>query len=236
MVQVAETTHYETQYRHGRLPAVDERDKGYRARTKPTDLRRKMWTASPILNQGNTSQCVIYSGDGWLGASPIRNKGFGTAERRHVVYKEVQRLDEWPGENYEGTSVRAILKWMQQQGYVTNYGWADTVDQMANHILNYSPMMIGIDWTEEMDFPDKYGYIWTRGRVIGGHALYVPGVDLDRKNPDNTRGAFRKCNSWGRGWAQNGRCWITFGEMGKLLKGLEGWPGEAATATEVIKV
>jgi hypothetical protein len=220
--------------RFGRLPSVDERDRRYRAAAPRTDVTRKMhFDPPPILDQGNTSQCVIYGGDTLMTAAPVRNMSFGTAARRLQVYKEVQRLDEWEGENYEGTSVRAMMKWFQEHGQITSYGWANEAEAVMRHILGFAPMLVGFDWTENMDQPDRKGYIWPTGRTVGGHAFVLIGADRNRKNPDGTKGAFRMVNSWGYDWGQKGRAWLTIDTVQKLLDGLDSWPGEAATAAEV---
>jgi hypothetical protein len=233
-IKVPDPSLYETQRRFGRLPSVDERDRRYRAATPRTDVVRKMhYDPPPILDQGSTSQCVIYSGDTLLSAAPVRNASFGTSTRRTQIYKEVQKLDEWEGENYEGTSVRAMMKWFQAKGLVKAYGWATEAEAVMRHVLAVAPMQVGLDWTTDMDRPDAKGYIWPKGKVVGGHAFVLIGADRARRNPDGTIGAFRMVNSWGSSWGQSGRAWLTMGSLQKLLDGLEGWPGEAATATEV---
>jgi hypothetical protein len=80
--------------------------------------------------------------------------------------------------------------------------------------------------------PDGAGYIWPKGAVVGGHAYMLAAINRNRENPDGTRGAVRVLNSWGQ-WGQAGRAWMSFGSLERLMRGLVGWPGEAATANEI---
>lgn len=40
-----------------------------------------------------------------------------TRYNAHWLYEEAQKIDEWPGENYEGTSVRAGFEILRQRGH-----------------------------------------------------------------------------------------------------------------------
>jgi C1A family cysteine protease len=213
----------------GRLHAPDERDKRFLVPrlVTSTGKRRKLWYAPPVMDQGNTSQCVAYSSTAWLAAGPTTNRMFLSKEE---FYELCQKNDEWPGEDYDGTSVRAAMKVMKQLGFIDRYEWAFDVDTVANFVLNVGPMVMGTDWYVGMCDTDRKGYVEISGDNVGGHAWLVYGYDADKINPDGSKGAFRCQNSWGKNWGHSGgRFWITKRDMESLIR----WQGEAATSYEL---
>jgi hypothetical protein len=215
----------------GRRYAKDERDAQYplRAAIPHSTLTRKTWFTGKPLDQGSTPQCVAYSGTKWLTSAPVRNK-----KKWDItwLYKECQKNDEWPGEDYDGTSVRGLFKTLQQQGYVSEYRWATDVTTMANHILTVGPLVVGTNWYENMFDIDASGFLNVSGALAGGHAWLLKGVSLVKKCPDGSKGAFRMINSWGITWGQKGMAWVSFKDMTRLIAE----EGEACTATEIKKV
>jgi hypothetical protein len=174
---------------------------------------------------------VIYACDKYLTTWPIRNKGFKTPEERAKIYKEVQRIDEWPGEDYDGTSVRAMMKWLKGKGFVAQYRWAFDCETVVNHVLGTGPVEMGTVWDGGMSNPDKWGYVApTQSQADDeGHAWTVIGADRQKKNPDGTNGRITAINSWGREWGNRGRFYLTFETLDRLLK----MDGEAAVAIEL---
>lgn len=217
----------------GRLPAPDDRDRNYllprAARRELEELpRRKIWYSPGVWDQGGTSQCVSYSTNKWLWGGPVVNRRAPWSLEQ--FYLDCQRNDEWPGEDYDGTSVRAAFKLLKDRGYVSEYRWAFDHPTVLKHVLTVGPVVFGTDWYIEMFTPDRWGYIEPAGEIVGGHAYKVVGADQDRKHPlSGELGAYRIVNSWGEGWGQNGRCWLTFSAADKLIRA---W-GEACTAIEV---
>jgi len=193
---------------------------------------RRTWRSLGVLDQGATSQCVIDACDKYLTTWPVRNKGFKAAEERTRIYKEVQRLDEWDGENYEGTSVRAMFKWLKVKGFVTQYKWAFDCETVINHVLGTGPVEMGTVWDDSMSNPDKWGYIAPNKTEADdeGHAWTIVGADKQRRNPDGTVGRVTMINSWGEGWGDlRGRAYITFENLDRLIQ----MDGEAAVANEI---
>lgn len=211
------------EYGLGRLHAPDERDHRFllpSRRPEAKAITRRTWTAGGVLDQGSTPQCVGFSSYGFLTASPIRNRpAFGPTD----LYRGAQQNDEWPGEDYDGSSVRGAMKWLQTQGLVSQYNWAFACEAVIDQILTTSPVVVGTDWLDAMFTPDKKGFIKAEGQVAGGHAYLLIGADRER-------GAVRILNSWGRSYGQNGRVWLSFDDLDKLIKA----QGEAAVATEVL--
>lgn len=217
-------------YGLGRIHAPDERDQRFllpRRRLDAKGIVRRSWPAGAILDQGNTPQCVGYSTWGFLAASPIRNKPKFTPTD---LYREAQTLDEWPGEDYEGSSVRGAMKSLQRRGLVSNYLWAPGCEAVIDHVLASGPVVMGTNWYERMFEPTAYGYLIPDGRVVGGHAWLIIGADRERNNHDGTVGAIRMINSWGRGWGENGRGRMSFATLDRLIRA----DGEAAVATEML--
>jgi hypothetical protein len=209
----------------GRLPAPDPRDHAFRlAALLPTAPLRtsKYYWSGWFGDQGQTSACVGYSWTGWLTAGPTTQvtKNWDTYARS--TYKTAQTLDEWEGEAYDGTSVRAGAKALQADGYITEYRWAWTIDEVVRAILDLGPVVVGTVWTEAMFYPLASGQIKPDGEILGGHAYLLDGANLDR-------GTVRIKNSWSKEWGNSGRAWITIPHLSHLLD----MEGEAAVATEV---
>jgi hypothetical protein len=220
----------------GRLHKPDDRDQKFLTTSlqleAPT-ITKKSYRTGPILDQGNTPHCVGYSGYQWLYTSPVRNKkmGFGPSD----LYKEAQKVDEWEGEDYDGTSVRGLMKVLKTKGYIPSYYWAFNVKAASDFILTKGPMVFGTVWTYDMFFPFKHkdGRTYIKAGdmndIVGGHAYLIQGVNKTLKCPDGSVGAFLGTNSWGKSWAKNGHFYISFKDMEALM----GEGGEAACATEI---
>lgn len=207
----------------GRRPAPDERDRGYPMRAAlPREMppNTRYWRGGQILNQGPYPHCVGYAWRQWMNSAPImtRQQSGPDAVR---IYGEAQKVDEWPGEGYDGTSVRAGVKVLQSLGHVEQYLWAWDMPTIRDFVLLRGPVVLGTVWTSQMFTPDRAGFLWAFGDEVGGHAYMAIGYSSERK-------AFRCVNSWGRGWGQSGRFWLHEGEMAKLM---ERW-GEACAAVE----
>ena len=101
--------------RFGRLVVPDERDHNYSmaALLPPARARRLSrfwWDSGWWGDQGETSECVAYAWTHWLADGPVlhspRIPG-QTQFKPEEIYHAAQKVDEVPGEGYEGTSVRA---------------------------------------------------------------------------------------------------------------------------------
>ena len=219
----------------GRLHIPDPRDHDHLIplrRAAAREITCRTWTdRSPVLDQGNTSECTVHAGDKYLTLYPVCNVGFGSKAERTRVYKEVQKLDQWPGEDYDGTSVRAVFKYLQKvRGALSGYQWAFSLEPAVNHILTTGPLVLGTNWYASMGSPDRWGYIWPgEGEEPEGHAYVGMGANRLRKNPDGSMGAVRIINSWGDRWAQKGRAWMTFKVLARLIEE----DGEAGCGVEI---
>lgn len=139
-----------------------------------------------------------------------------------------KKIDEWDGEDYEGTSVRALFKVLKAKEYIEAYEWAFTHELVLRQVLTTGPVVMGTNWYHGMHTPDFKNYIWPTGELVGGHAWLLIGAYRNKKNPDGTVGAFRMINSWARDWGQKGRAWLTFKTLNQLIK----QDGEACVAVE----
>ena len=215
----------------GRRIAIDPRDRKFalQAPQPSSTLTKMFWYTSPAFDQGQKPQCVAYAGVKFLDSGPIRNLVSNLPFNFDQLYHECQLNDEWPGEDYDGTSVRALFKVLKTKGLVSRYEWAFDIQTMVNYILTTGPMVVGTNWTNSMFYPEKNGFIRVTGSVIGGHAYLLKGVNTLTKCPDGTIGAFRIINSFGSSWGVRGCASISFADFKNLLT--DG--GEAATATEL---
>lgn len=214
----------------GRRIKVDPRDNDHPMPRRATSRVRREWNSPPPWDQGNTAMCTAFSANRLLASSPIPQKPLDF----DWLYHESQLIDEWPGEDYEGSSVRASFKVLKREGYIGGYQWADDIEPVIEHLLEVGPVCMGTLWTMDMFMPDRHGYIYPGGNLVDaeGHAFCLVGADIARTNPNGTHGAVHFPNSWGRRWGPN-RGWsrITFDDLRTLIKN----DGEAGVATELRK-
>ena len=211
----------------GREISKDKRDLNYLISnhiplTAPP-ITQRYWDDSVWAgNQGNTPQCVGYAWAHWIEDGPVLHVGSHPVVNPSTIYTEAQKVDEWTGENYDGTSVRGGAKYLRTAGKISSYLWAFDLTTMVNTVLTTGPVVVGTNWYYNMFYPDRNGLIRIGGRLAGGHAYEVNGVDKVKQQ-------FRIKNSWGKSWGVQGHAYISFNDMSRLIRE----NGEVCLATEV---
>lgn len=210
------------QFSMGRLYHRDERDDDYPVApllaSKRSTLTEKFWFSDGWWgDQGHTPHCVAFSWAHFLHDGPrvgsiLRNKRLVNTDD---LYCEAQKHDPWPGDCetplYDGTSVRAGAKVLQDWGYIEEYRWASNADEVAQAILVQGPVIVGTIWKTDMFYPNAQGIVSATGGSSGGHAYVLNGVDMQT-------GLFRIKNSWGRYWGKGGHALISMDDMDALIK------------------
>lgn len=177
--------------------------------TEAPSITTKKWDDYAFLDQGSDGACVGFGTSGELAAEPesVPNVDYTFAMG---VYNEAKTVDEWPGTDYEGTSVLAGAKVAKSRGYYSSYLWADNELDMARTVSNYGPVIIGIDWYDGMMDPDSKGFLHLTGDVVGGHCVVVIGIDYEN-------GFYTIRNSWGASWGNHGEANIKRADMVTLI-------------------
>lgn len=217
-----------------RVVKFDERSRAYSIAAVLTDdaIRSYTWACDACNNQGQEGACVGFAWSHELSAKPAVTPVGATKARE--IYTTAQKLDEWAGENYEGTSVLAGVKAVQQMfrnakgaPAIAEYRWAFTLKDLVRALGYHGPAVLGINWYDGMFEPDAKGFVRRQGVVAGGHAILARGVKIVRKSDslprawdnvdmDNSYVLLR--NSWGRGWGTLGDCKISLMDLGALLR------------------
>jgi len=173
--------------------------------------KTKIWQCAKVLDQGQEGSCVGHGFAHELIAKPYPIKGINHP-RAVQIYKKAQTLDEWPGENYSGTSVLAGAKALQLlfPGTIDSYRWAFDIQDIVATLGYHGPIVIGVNWYSGFFTPAADGFIHLTGTIQGGHCLLLRGVDVQKN-------AFMLHNSWGETWGKKGTALISFDDMQRLL-------------------
>jgi hypothetical protein len=173
--------------------------------------------------------------------------GFGESQAVSIIdrysfmalwlYREALKIDEWPGEADEGTSLRAGFDVLRTQGHIRHhkllpdvpelkYGieanhWATSVDEIRTAISKGIPVVMGTNWYSR--FSKQYLQETRNGAIkeyrvvpgannsygfnMGGHCWTIIAASDKRQS-------FQTPNSWGMSYP---RTWFSYELVHKLL-------------------
>lgn len=202
-----------------RIEQFDERSRSYSiADLKTTKkLRSYTWRCNDWFDQGKEGACVGFSLGHELAARPAEVEGLDYDYLVEKIYWEAQKTDPWEGgaypgadPKYHGTSVLAGVKTVQKLGWIEEYRWAFSIEDVLYGIGHNGPAVLGIPWYYDMYFPDENGFIKPTGQLVGGHAILARAVNIKKKYVTLR-------NSWGKDWGHEGDCYISFDDLESLL-------------------
>lgn len=216
-------------YSFGRIPEFDDRSRGYPVKgvlyRPELVLRSKLWERPRAWDQGAYPHCVGYACVGLANTKPASNqvpqvkRWWPNNGLPKYVYREAQKVDWWPGEDYDGTSVLAGMKVLKRKRLIEEYRWCFGLKDVLKTISQHGPVVIGVNWRTSMFETDSDGFLSVSGRNEGGHAVELHGISAKGGYVIGT-------NSWGRDWGQEGRFKLHFEDLDRLLNE----EGEAVTA------
>lgn len=193
---------------------LDDRNRAHRLTTPPANLleQSRFWTPSrQVLDQGREGACVGHGVTHEYGASPVR--GDVSNELAHAVYKRAQQLDPWPGEQYDGTSVRAGMLAGRERGWWLGFSWAFNMVELRA-ALELGPVVVGVEWLSDM-YTAPGGIVTVGGQVVGGHCLLLTGYTPRHRGLDGP--AYRWRNSWSATYGRNGSAYIAAADLNRIL-------------------
>lgn len=207
--------------RLGRNVWHDARSRAYRAPLADAVVSVRHERHIGILDQGALGSCTGNAMVGGLGCSPtweplqvfphppLLDQALAVA-----IYSEATRFDEFTGAyppDDTGSSGLAVCKAAKARGLISGYQWAFGLEETVRAAC-LNPVMIGISWYSSFDLPSDEGELWlsSRAYVRGGHEVLITEVDADRERVWID-------NSWGPSWGIDGRAWMSWSTLDRLL-------------------
>lgn len=210
------------------VPRFDQRSRGYAIRpllgSKRESRRATFWQEGTVLDQGSEGACV---GFGWMAellAKPVAPQQQPPEELGNALaqfyYKEAQKIDEWDGEDYEGTSVLAGAKVMLKHGLISEYRWCFSVEDIIDAVCLKGPVVLGVPWYQSMYKTLSGGlvHINRESKPVGGHCITITGYDPAMKIGRQTLEVFRWRNSWGHEYGDGGSGYIKVSDLEWLFQ------------------
>lgn len=210
----------------------DERSLQYSIREKlgTVEVQPRRWRAGPTLDQGYEGACV---GFGWTqeflsSPRPFTRVAVPDAnEFARAYYRRCLQIDEYPGEEDEGTSVLAGAQVALERDLITEYRWAFSLEDVRDALIAEGPVVIGIPWYENMYRTRPSGLVDVYGPLVGGHCVvldeYHPGKRLRHEEWSARFEVFGFHNSWNETYGDAGRGYFRANDLRHLL---DSW-GEA---------
>ena len=242
----------------GRIKSADrDLDEKYLLRrampiSRPPAPATNSWDlpAKFLRDQGSTSTCVEHAGIHFLMCAPRKTRSEKMLPDQFDLYRKMVGIDEWPSNDGEtgdpstmnsGTSVRALMKVLEAEGFIAGYGWEFTYSPASEWVRRNGPVILGTTWYDSMFNLTTEGFakITPTTGVAGGHAYLWIGSNTKR-------GIDLFANSWGK-WGVDRKAFtskagtVTLAnstQRGFFMMGAEDTErlihddGEVATATE----
>lgn len=183
----------------------------------PPGIRSVLWEPHiPAMDQGTLGSCTGHAMAHVL-ASPARGR-YGprlrgiNREAAELLYSGGTYLDSipgtWPPVDTGGSGL-GVMKYCHRLGFVRAYQHAFSLPQ-ALIALQWTPVIMGLSWREDMYRPDRAGLVSWSGPVTGGHEVALIGCSLESELM-----TFR--NSWGPQWGLQGNFSMTFEDFEAAL-------------------
>lgn len=187
------------------------------------DYIARYYRVGPPLDQKREGACTGFGVQNFLNAAPLMSNGTNADAQK--LYYRARQIDEWEGEDYDGSSVSAATRAAMELGKVSEWGYLDTHAACCKWILdNRGGLIYGMNWYEGMYTPNAEGYIRPTGKMVGGHCLYERGCSkwLDS----------RLYNSWGADWGYHGLAWMSKADKEYMWRTGQ---IEAVCATQIVR-
>jgi hypothetical protein len=214
--------------------------------SRPVPLQDLLLERGPVLDQGTTPPLSVRDASACTGtaavaaanvleleSSPVYSRPadaplLGLEDARRA-YRRAQELDHVAGVDYAGSSVLAVMKAGQEEGWWDRYLWAlGGTRDIAQALLQLrAPVVVGVPWTTGLEEPDRHGVIRPTGTPAGGHALCVIGLRLQLRlhRTDVLPGPFFVLQqSRGEEEGDAGLVYLHHADLARMLAGV----GEAA--------
>lgn len=195
----------------GHIIFPDERDSKFvlAATGKGWKFRSRYHRIPELFDQGPVPACVGFSSHliARMPPKPADNKDLPLP---YDVYEQSRVADNIP-KNVGGSSIRGGLKVLKSLGVISRFDWIPDVQTLIEAVRDVGPVLAGTPWSQHMALVNDNGYVvYEPDDSHSGHAYVLSGVERDK--------GFIIANSWGPGWGNNGRAWISFATLEKLFK------------------
>lgn len=200
-------------------PSLDPKNSDYPVRMMLDTVhpRSYSWNGGTAFDQnigcphcGHKGGCTGHAAINELAARPFKI-AVPSQQLAWDYYHENQKVDEYPGEGYEGSSINAAMKTLRAHGHLAEWRWAKTLEEGLVAVSFKGPALIGIPWHTGMFTPDSAGYIYPTGKIEGWHAILWPMVSVTRKD-------IGLHNSWGSRWGVGGRARMHWEDFRSLVE------------------
>lgn len=207
----------------GRLLEHDERSRAFPAATAPSVRSVLHATHAPPLHQRRIGACTQFAGTRVLYTRPFFRANWRKLPKKTDVaaiealalklYSRTTEVDPFPGQwppEDTGSSGLSACKVLKEQGYIAGYEWAFGFDH-ALAALALAPVMVGINWRDDMGSPNASGLVTYTGEFIGGHQVAAVGIDVKLR-------LVWFWNSWGQQYGRGGMFAMTWDDFAQALR------------------
>lgn len=167
-----------------------------------------------VLNQGNIGACAGNAGADALNADPLFKTGAKPLVEKDAlaIYSAATKLDKFAGSyppDDTGTDANSVAKALRAMGKAKSWSHAFGLEHVLD-ALQLKPVMLGINWYEDMFNPNSAGQVHPTGALAGGHETLIRGDDPVAK-------MVRIRNSWGKSWGVGGDYFLSYADLETLL-------------------